>query len=106
MNVEDINPTGSSWDGLWTLFAGYFHQDFDLEHDDWQSAVHDFWLGSSPVKITRTIDQIEALLGALTGEDELKRAIEKLGLGFYPDIRHLTYREWLTEIATMLRSYH
>lgn len=103
MKIDDIDRTDPSWDGLWTLFAGYFHQDYDLEYEDWQSAVRDYRSGTTSSKITRTIEQLETLLDNLKEEGELKRAIEEFGLGYYPDIGGLTYRDWLIEIASMLR---
>jgi CdiI immunity protein len=103
VNVDDIDPRDPAWDALWTLFAGYFHQDFDAEYDDWRGAIHAYLAGNSRANIVRTIEQIEYLLENLENDEEVRHCIEKLGLDYHPDIGSLTFRDWLVEIASVLR---
>lgn len=103
MDIDQFNPRDPAWDTLWTLFGAYFHQDFDADFDDWQSAINFYRSGSSPSQVSRTIEQLENFLDTFKSEDEIERATELLGLDVFPETEEVTYRYWLEQVINVLR---
>jgi urease accessory protein UreF len=100
---EDINRRDPDWDALGTLFGAYLHQDYDAEYKDAWGAVKAYRSENSSSFVSRAIAQIDRLLEELKTEEELERASQRLGSAFYPPGTGWTYRDWLTEVARILR---
>jgi hypothetical protein len=85
------------------FFGAYFHQDWDLEADDWQGIVDQF-----SASATRTSEQLNELadnLDHLTSqysEDRLATVISSLG-GYYNPRPEMTFTNWLQQVAERLR---
>jgi predicted SpoU family rRNA methylase len=56
------------------FFGGYFHQDWDLEAEDWQEAVDEFSRGGKPAKLLVLAQEIDTLRNVYD-EDELGMVI-------------------------------
>jgi hypothetical protein len=93
---------GSISKELYTFFAAYFHQDWDLEADDWHGVVNNY-INADPIseplrKLAREIDDLRSA----RAEQELKHfLLRTVGVNYIPD--SVTYGEWLSQIADFLR---
>ena len=84
------------------LMAAYYHQDWWDEYDgSWEAAVDDF-VRREPDRVSRTIDEIDALLAASPSEDELDKALEELGNYRTPGDGAHAYLEWMNAIRARL----
>jgi len=87
------------------FFGAYFHQDWDLEADDWQGIV-DNYVNANPAaetqrQIAHEIDDVRTS----RSESELAQFLIR-GVGVCYDPRpEVTFREWLGQIATRLREH-
>lgn len=87
---------------LYQFLATNFHQDWDLEADDWQGIV-DNYVDEDPTfaPLQLLAEQIDDLRGSRQ-EPELKEfLVRQVGVDYGP--APLTYGEWLKEIANRLR---
>jgi hypothetical protein len=93
---------GSISTDLYQFFAAYFHQDWDLEADDWQGVV-DNYINADPVAgHLRTLAQeIDDLRQARAEPDLRQFLVYTVGVDYGP--QPLTYKEWLGQIADRLR---
>ncbi|MDV3130184.1 contact-dependent growth inhibition system immunity protein [Mycobacterium sp. 21AC1] len=94
---------GSISTDLYQFFGAYFHQDWDLEADDWEGIVDKYSASS-----TRTSQQLQALathldkLLDICPDSELPGVMMEMG-GFYDPRPEMTYTEWLGQVADRLR---
>ena len=87
---------------LATLVGAYLHEDvFELYADEF--AAVDAFVSGAPDIATALIDDIDDVLSRSSGEEELRRSLEALGLAIEP-AAGVTYREWLTQIADRARA--
>ncbi|AMO59075.1 contact-dependent growth inhibition system immunity protein [Mycolicibacterium smegmatis] len=93
---------GSISTDLYQFLATNFHQDWDLEADDWEGIV-DNYVNEDPVaEPLRTLAQEIDDLREARAEADLKQfLVRKVGVDYGPD--PLTYKEWLGQIADRLR---
>lgn len=93
---------GSISTDMYQFFAAYFHQDWDLEADDWQGIV-DSYINADPVaQPLRTLAQeIDDLREARPEADLRQFLVRTVGVYYSPE--PLTYKEWLSQIAERLR---
>lgn len=93
---------GSISNHLYQFFAAYFHQDWDLEADDWQGIVDNYVNDDPTVERLRTLAQeIDDLRGA-RGEPDLEQLLVRT-VGVYYAPQPLTYKEWLGQVSDRLR---
>lgn len=93
---------GSISTDLYQFFAAYFHQDWDLEADDWQGVVDNYVNADSTAGPLRTLAQeIDDLRGARAEPDLEHFLVRTVGVYYGP--QPLTYKEWLGQIADRLR---
>jgi hypothetical protein len=94
---------GSISTDLYQFFAAYFHQDWDLESDDWQGVV-DNYINADPVaEPLRTLaQQVDDLRNSRPEPDLEQYVVRTVGVYYLPD--PLTYKEWLGQIADRLRA--
>ena len=87
------------------FLGGYFHQDWDLEAEDWRQVVDQY--AASPI---RTSHQLHALANDIDElmlrypESELPAAILDMG-GFYDPRPEMTFTAWLRLVAERLRRH-
>ncbi|NOR99679.1 contact-dependent growth inhibition system immunity protein [Mycobacteroides abscessus] len=93
---------GSISTDLYQFFAAYFHQDWDLEADDWQGIV-DSYIDADPIvePLRKLAQEIDDLREARPEPDLERFLVRTVGVYYGPE--PLTYKEWLGEIANRLR---
>lgn len=96
-----MNDGSISFD-LYQFFATNFHQDWDLEADNWEGVVDNYVDEDPSAEHLRTLAaEIDNLLAA-RGEEALREfLVRNAGVDYLPD--PLSYHRWLSEIATRLR---
>ena len=85
------------------LMGAYFHQDWDLDGDEWD--VLELFRRDEPQLAATLGIEIERTLERYPDEAGLKSYIlNELGGCFAADWNGGTYREWLTQIADRVRA--
>lgn len=93
---------GSISTDLYQFFAAYFHQDWDLEADDWQGIVDNYVNDDPTARPLRTLAQeINDLRGARAEPDLEQFLVRTVGVYYAP--QPLTYKQWLGQVADRLR---
>lgn len=93
---------GSISTDLYQFFAAYFHQDWDLEADDWQGIVDNYVNDDPTAGPLRTLAQeIDDLRGARREPDLEQFLVRTVGVYYAP--QPLTYKEWLGQVSDRLR---
>ncbi|CAN5525304.1 hypothetical protein BH09ACT7_BH09ACT7_56350 [soil metagenome] len=85
------------------FFGGYFHEDWDLEADDWQGAVDNYTVGESSTQLLTLAQQLDDLRNGHS-EDALKIFMYRQAFCAH-NPRPLTYQEWLGQITNRLRQH-
>lgn len=85
------------------FFGGNFHQDWDLEAQDWQGVVDNYAVDGSLARLYALAQDIDDLRHNPT-EDNLKALMPRQALSAY-NPRHGTYKEWLVQVADRLRQH-
>ena len=89
---------------LGRFFGAYFHQDFDLEADDWQGVVDNYVDDTADAAhLTTLANEIDHLRQSRP-EPELSRFLQHTAGCYYcPD--PLPHRDWLGQVAHRLRQH-
>jgi CdiI immunity protein len=85
----------TNYQNLRQFFGGYFHQDWNLEGDDWEEIVAAFVSTADRGTLLKTCDEIEHLIQETMGEDELSKVLFDLGSCCRPDGSN---RDWIRAI--------
>lgn len=98
-----MNDGSISWD-LEQFFGAYFHQDFDLEADDWQGVV-DMYVDDVPnaAHLTTLADEIDHLRQSRPEPELSHFLLDTAGCYYWPD--PLSHRHWLGQVAQRLRRH-
>src|SRR4051812_17212328 len=84
-------------------FAGYFHEDYQLEYSSPDEAIRAFVSGQGQEAVRGTLAELEALLAATLDEDQLANLwISELAGSYDPRDDGLTYREWFAHVRELL----
>ncbi|GAT08153.1 contact-dependent growth inhibition system immunity protein [Mycolicibacterium novocastrense] len=88
------------------FFGAYFHEDWDLEADDWQGIVESYVEDEQPTAellraLAKEIDDLTAECTEADSEQLVKRT---MGANYYP-LPEFTYIEWLGQVAARLRKH-
>ncbi|MCV7161688.1 contact-dependent growth inhibition system immunity protein [Mycolicibacterium brisbanense] len=93
---------GSISTDLYQFFAAYFHQDWDLEADDWQGIVDDYVADHPAGERLQALAQEIDGLRADRSESGLEQfLVNTVGVYYVPE--PVAYKEWLAQIADRLR---
>lgn len=94
---------GSISTDLYQFFAAYFHQDWDLEAEDWQGIV-DNYVNADPVAepLRMLAQEIDGTRAARSEADLSQFLLRKVGVCYDPR-PEATFGEWLGQIAVRLR---
>ena len=85
------------------LMGAYFHQDWDLDGDEWD--VIDLFVRQEPDSAGVLPAEIEATLAAFPDESDLRSfVLDDLGACYLADVDGGTFRGWLTQIADRVRA--
>lgn len=94
---------------LYQFFGGYFYQGWSADYR-WDSAKPNFAaviLHFKAVNPLHTINKVnlelEELIRENLNENQLEEVLTILGNNFYPIAEELSYRQWLEQIAVILR---
>ena len=91
---------------LWQMFGAFFHQDWDMEGDDWPHLVRNFAGGQPQSELDATAAELAQLMADCPDDAALERELfDVLGCEYLPrpDLGGPTVREWLGQIAGFLR---
>lgn len=78
------------------FFSAYFHQDWQSEHADSDAVVDTFRRSESEQQVRQVRAQLQQLLDAGLGEDELKALLQdQLQSAWAPSSDCPGYRQWL-----------
>ncbi len=87
------------------FFGAYFHQDWDLEADDWQEIVDNYVSANPTAKAQRQIaKEIDDMRTARSESDLAQFLIRGVGVCYDPR-PEVTFEEWLGQIAARLRKH-
>jgi hypothetical protein len=88
------------------LFGAYFHEDWDLEADDWQGIVDNYVQDEQPTtELLRALTQeIDDLTAECTEPDAEQLVTRTMSANYYP-LPEFTYKEWLGQVAARLRQH-
>ncbi|EJZ12027.1 contact-dependent growth inhibition system immunity protein [Mycolicibacterium vaccae] len=96
---------GSISTELEQFFGAYFHQDWDLEADDWQGIV-DNYVNADPVaEPLRTMSrEIDELCATRSEADLAQLLLREVGVCYDPR-PEISFKPWLGQIAARLRQH-
>ena len=103
--IPDTMNDGSVSTDLYQFFGAHFHQDWDLEADDWQGIVDGYVAGTKPTaeKLWLLAEEIDNLHYGRS-EAELDRLVAyTIGVDYDP--QPMSYTDWLHQIANRLRQH-
>lgn len=88
------------------FFRAYFHEDWDLEADDWQGLVDGYVRDEEPnSELLRLLaTEIDDLNQPRSEGDMRAFVTHTLGAKYYP-LPELSYEEWLKQVAARLRQF-
>lgn len=87
------------------FFGAYFHQDWDLEANDWQGIVDNFASANPSAEAQRQIAQeIDTVRDSRSEPDLAQFLIRGVGVSYDPRPEN-TFKEWLDQIAARLRKH-
>ncbi|MDP9352685.1 MAG: contact-dependent growth inhibition system immunity protein [Chloroflexota bacterium] len=94
----------SERDGLFTLMAGYFHQDWDLDDPTWEAVVERYLRDANPSQIVALHRELGRVLER-SKEEHLERLLfQDWGCQFDPRPEY-SLREWLVAISELVDRY-
>ena len=88
------------------LFGAYFHQDWDIDAEDWPDVIDQFRRDHTPEYCDETASEIDRLIDEPLNNDDLYQYMwRKLGCEYMPrpDLGGPDVREWLRRVAVALR---
>jgi hypothetical protein len=96
---------GSISSELEQFLGAYFHQDWDLEADDWQGIV-DNYVNANPVaeSLRALAQEIDDVRASRSEPDLTQFLIRGVGICYDPRAE-VTFEEWLAQIAARLRKH-
>ncbi|MGE2835414.1 contact-dependent growth inhibition system immunity protein [Mycobacterium sp. SMC-4] len=87
---------------LHRFFAAYFHEDWDLEADDWDGIVDGYAADHPAAEHLRLLARELDNLRQARPESELEHfLVYTVGMYYWP--KPLTYNQWLGQVAERLR---
>lgn len=108
--AEEIEPAAeweTSRERLLQFLGGCFHQAWTLEADEWTAVVTQYRGGAGGDEARMTADALAALLRSTPDNAELERIVHHDPGCEYdprPDLGGPTLRQWLTQVAVVLRA--
>ena len=102
LGVSHTMNDGSISTELDQFFGAYFHQDWDLEANDWQGIVDNYVdEDPTPGPLLRLAEEIDDLRRSRSEAELEGFLVRQVGVDYGP--APLTYSEWLKEVADRLR---
>jgi CdiI immunity protein len=94
----------SEFPNLFQVFGGYLHQDFGLEFGSADEALGAAAAGQGSEMVGAAIVEIDGLLGRRLSHDELEAVIERLTIGYAPELEGWDAHEWLAHARAILEA--
>lgn len=95
----------ANYPNLALLLAGYFHEDWMLEHASSDEAVRAFREGESAARVLAAKHEIQQLLHVAESHHDLSAIIaDELGSLYDPRLEGKDPRDWLIHVQQMLSS--
>ncbi|HJZ60026.1 MAG TPA: contact-dependent growth inhibition system immunity protein [Gemmataceae bacterium] len=98
--------TANTYPRLRFFFGAFFHQDWDTEGDDWPDLVENYAGGQPAAELEATAAELDRLLADFPDDATLSQQLYRELWCEYlprPDLGGPTVREWLGQIAALLR---
>ena len=92
---------------LWHMFGAYFHQDWNMEGDDWRELVQNYIGSEQQSDLEAVAAELDRLLSDFQDDDALGHELfDVLGCSYmpYPHLSGPTLRLWLGEFTVFLRA--
>lgn len=89
------------YQNLELLLAGYFHQDWHVDEENWISVLEGFAAHESPERVQGAVLELKQLLASENDDRRLQNTVASLGCEFLPD-QDSSMREWLVEVSKRL----
>ncbi|KPN89045.1 contact-dependent growth inhibition system immunity protein [Pseudomonas nunensis] len=90
---------------LFQFLAGYFHQDWNCDHDTEDDVIRLFIAEASPETVLRVKDELQFVLRTINGEEEIQAFLfEEIGCSYYYPHAWPSGKAWLEHVADMLDS--
>jgi CdiI immunity protein len=84
------------------FLAGYFHQDWVVDHDEWEEVVDDFIAESPRSVVADCAAELRSLLDAGLSDDQLARLLEALGGSVDSSAYGISVGKWLEAVLARL----
>ena len=100
------------YSSLFQFFAGYFHQDYDLDYPTTADAVRTFVHDANPETALRVSEDLRHLLQESNNDEALGQALYELGSCYMArfksssDPKWQSNREWLTKEVLAILDAH
>jgi hypothetical protein len=104
IDVDTIAHAGADYPALTQLLAGYYHQDWRVDHASPDAALQAFVRDASAETVAAASSEIDRLLGA--GYDAAALAqllMDGFDCNYVAETDGLTAPEWLTQVRDSLR---
>jgi contact-dependent growth inhibition (CDI) system CdiI-like immunity protein len=85
------------------LMSVYFDQDWDLNGNTPLDVLESFRDDEPDPVVQQAYDEVVGLLSRNLEEPELEEELDRLGLQYYPPGDGLTHRQWLEQVADILK---
>lgn len=99
---EILDDPASAFPQLRQLLGGYFHQDWVVDRERWESVVDDFIADSPRHAVLECTSELRDLLAAGFDDSELGTVLERLGGSVDPSALELRTGEWLRQLLERL----
>lgn len=90
---------------LGQFFGGYLHEDWPVEYPGAWAAVQAYVSETTLESRAAAKEELSTLLYNSDSEEQLRAAVERVLLSYYPPGDGMTYRAWLEKVERYLRDH-
>ncbi|MGE8069287.1 contact-dependent growth inhibition system immunity protein [Pseudomonas sp. NPDC089569] len=88
---------------LFQFLAGYFHQDWNCDHETEDDVIRSFLADSSIETLSQVKSELQTVLLTIQSEDELQAFLfEEIGCSYYYPYAWSSGKAWLEHVFSML----
>jgi hypothetical protein len=105
IDMNTIADAATNYPALSQLLAGYFHQDWQEDHESPEAAVQAFARDASGATVAAAASEIDRLLSAGYDDTAMSQLLaDGFDCNYMPETDGLTSLAWLGEVRDTLRS--